>query len=57
VLTLLEPYRHPQKAVSTPLLPAAGFRAATAAAGLDIPHLSAELIKKYVADLRYLHLL
>jgi fatty acid CoA ligase FadD9 len=57
VLALLEPYRRPQTPVAKPLLPAERFRAAAEGNGFVIPHLSAEVIKKYVADLRYLHLL
>jgi fatty acid CoA ligase FadD9 len=43
--------------VAKSLLAADKFRAASEAAGFDIPHLSAELINKYVADLRHLQLL
>ncbi len=57
MLAILEPYRHPQRPVAKSLLPAERYRAACAAAGFNIPHLSAELINKYVADLHHLHLL
>jgi fatty acid CoA ligase FadD9 len=57
VLTLLEPYRRPQTAVTKFVVPAERFREASATAGFDIPHLSAELIKKYVTDLRHVQLL
>lgn len=57
MLAILEPYSHPQTPVAKALLPADRFRAASEAAGFGIPHLSAKLINKYVADLRYLQLL
>jgi fatty acid CoA ligase FadD9 len=57
MLAILGPYRHPQRPVAKSLLPAEKFRATAKAAGFDIPHLSADLINKYVADLRHLHLL
>jgi len=57
MLAILGPYRHPQTPVAKSRLSAEKFRAASQAAGFDIPHLSAELINKYVADLRHLRLL
>ena len=57
MLAILGPYRHPQRAVASSLLPAEKYRAASEAAGFNIPHLSAELINKYLADLHHLHLL
>jgi fatty acid CoA ligase FadD9 len=57
VLTLLEPYRQPQRAVAKPMLPAERFRTAAEAAGFAIPPLSAAVINKYVADLRHLGML
>jgi fatty acid CoA ligase FadD9 len=57
LLALLEPYRAPQRAGSKSILPAARFHVAAQAAGYDVPHLSAELIEKYVADLRHLRVL
>lgn len=57
LLALLEPYRRPQAAGSKSLLSADRFRAACRAAGFDIPHLSAALIKKYVTDLQHLGIL
>ena len=57
MLAILGPYRQPQRAVTQSFLPAERFRTATEAAGFAIPQLSAELIKKYVADLRHLRLL
>ncbi|MBV8224816.1 MAG: thioester reductase domain-containing protein [Verrucomicrobia bacterium] len=57
LLALLEPYIHPETPVAKSRLPAQRFCAALEANGFDIPHLSAELINKYVADLRHLHLI
>jgi len=57
MLTVLDPYRNPQRPVAKPMIPADVFEAALEAAGLEIPHISADLINKYVADLQYLHLL
>jgi fatty acid CoA ligase FadD9 len=57
LLTILGPYRQPQMAGGKSLLRNERFQAASQAAGFEIPHLSAELIKKYVADLRGLGLL
>jgi fatty acid CoA ligase FadD9 len=57
MLAILGPYRRPQTPVAKSRLPADRFCAASEAAGFDIPHLSAELINKYVADLRHLRLL
>jgi fatty acid CoA ligase FadD9 len=57
LLTLLEPYRQPQRAATRSNMPADRFVAATRAAGYEIPQLSAELISKYVADLRHLELI
>jgi fatty acid CoA ligase FadD9 len=56
ILTLLGPYRQPQRAGIRSSMPAEKFQTASRAAGHEIPHLSAELIKKYVADLRHLQL-
>lgn len=57
LLALLGPYRQPQMTGAKSLLQTERFCAGAKAAGFDIPRLSAELISKYVADLRYLHLL
>jgi fatty acid CoA ligase FadD9 len=57
MLAILRPYRGPQVAGAAPSLQLERFRAASQAAGFDIPHMSPELIKKYVADLRGLDLL
>lgn len=61
VLPVLAAYRHPAKAVRGSAVSADRFRAAVQALGAgadhDIPHLSAALIRKYIADLQQLHLL
>jgi fatty acid CoA ligase FadD9 len=57
VLALLGPYSHPQTPVAKSRLPVQRFCAALEATGFDIPHLSAELINKYAADLRHLGLI
>jgi fatty acid CoA ligase FadD9 len=57
VLSVLGPYSRPQTPVAKSRLPAERFCAALEATGLAVPHLSAELINKYVADLRHLHLI
>jgi fatty acid CoA ligase FadD9 len=57
LLALLEPYRRPQTPVAKSRIPAQRFCAALEAIGFDTPHLSAELINKYVADLRQLRLI
>jgi fatty acid CoA ligase FadD9 len=60
-LNLLEAFRPPAAALHTPVLPAAAFRAGVRSSCIgvdrDIPHISADLIGKYVADLRQLELL
>jgi fatty acid CoA ligase FadD9 len=57
MLTILGPYRRPQPAGTESRLQMERFAAAAAGAGFEIPHMSPELIKKYVADLRRLRLL
>jgi fatty acid CoA ligase FadD9 len=57
VLAIIGPYRHPQIPVTKTRFPTERFCAATQAGGYEIPHVSADLIHKYVADLRRLHLL
>ncbi len=57
LLALLGPYRQPQVADPDSRLPTDRFRAASEAAGYNIPHLSAQLIDKYVADLQHLGVL
>ncbi|WP_280502294.1 hypothetical protein, partial [Nocardia farcinica] len=56
VLPLLHAYRRPSPALAGSALPAGQFLAAVRAAGPalggDVPHLSPELIAKYVRDLR-----
>jgi fatty acid CoA ligase FadD9 len=54
MLAILGPYRHPQTPGEKSIIQAERFTAATEAAGLHVPRLSAELISKYVADLRLL---
>jgi fatty acid CoA ligase FadD9 len=57
MLTILDPYRKPQHAGMGQSMPLARFEAAAAASGHPIPTFSADLIHKYVADLRHLNLL
>ncbi|MFI9507955.1 carboxylic acid reductase [Nocardia sp. NPDC052566] len=56
LLPLLHAYRGPGPAIPGSALPAKHFQAAVQAAGIgddgEIPHLSPELIEKYVTDLR-----
>lgn len=60
VLPLLDAYRKPERPVRGALAPAEVFHAAVRAAGVgaerDIPHLTPQLIGKYVADLEHLGL-
>jgi fatty acid CoA ligase FadD9 len=60
VLPLLDAYRKPQEALRGAPAPTDVFRGAVQAAKIgadkDIPHLSAALINKYVADLQLLGL-
>ena len=60
-LNLLEAFRPPAPALHSPVLPADAFRARVRrscfGSDRDIPHISEELIGKYVADLRQLELL
>jgi fatty acid CoA ligase FadD9 len=57
LLTVLDAYRNPAEAIHGSAVPSENFQAAVHAAHHDIPHLSASLITKYVADLKQLHLL
>ncbi|MEU7230609.1 carboxylic acid reductase [Streptomyces chrestomyceticus] len=61
LLPLLHAFTKPEQPLPGSALPAQRFRAAVRAAALDgeadIPHLSQDLITKYVADLRAQHLL
>ena len=60
-LALLEAFRPPAQVLRGPALPAQTFRDGVRAAAIgpehDIPHISASLIGKYIADLQQLHLL
>ena len=60
-LTLLEAFRPPAQVLRGPALPAQTFRESVRAAAIgpehDIPHVSASLIGKYIADLKQLELL
>ena len=61
VLPLLHAYERPEKPVRGAIAPTEAFhsavRAAKVGADNDIPHLSSELIGKYVSDLRRLGLI
>ncbi len=61
VLPLLHAYERPEQPVRGAIAPTEVFHAAVRAAKVgadkDIPHLSAELIDKYVSDLQHLGLL
>jgi len=61
LLPLIQAYRRPRAAIRGSGIPAQRFRAAVQAGKIgpdnDIPHLSAALIGKYIADLRQLDLL
>jgi fatty acid CoA ligase FadD9 len=57
MLAILGPYRHPQHAGTESRLRIDRFCSAAKAAGFEVPHMSAALIKKYVADLKGLGLL
>jgi fatty acid CoA ligase FadD9 len=61
VLPLLHAYRNPQQPLLGAPAPTEVFQAAVRAAKIgadnDIPHISADLIDKYVSDLRHLGLL
>ncbi|MFE3101052.1 carboxylic acid reductase [Nocardia tengchongensis] len=56
VLPLLDAYRSPAEPLRGAPTPAAGFRSAVQGLGSDIPHLSRELISKYLSDLDALRL-
>ncbi|MBB5153650.1 carboxylic acid reductase [Saccharopolyspora phatthalungensis] len=61
MLPLLHAIQHPGQPVAGSMIPADRFRAAVREAKIgddrDIPHLSFELIRKYVADLKHVGLL
>lgn len=60
VLPLLDAYRKPERPVRGALAPAEVFHGAVRAAGVgadgDIPHITRQLIGKYVTDLQRLDL-
>jgi fatty acid CoA ligase FadD9 len=56
-LSVLGPYSLPQAPMTKSRFPAQRFCAALEATGLSVPNLSAELINKYVSDLRHLRLI
>ncbi|TDC95423.1 NAD-dependent epimerase/dehydratase family protein [Saccharopolyspora aridisoli] len=57
LLPLRHAFEQPGEAVAGSAVPAERFGAAVRASGTDVPHLTAELIRKYVTDLRALDLL
>ena len=57
MLAILGPYRQPQAASGKLPMQVERFCAAVADAGSDIPPFTADVIRKYVADLRHLRLL
>ncbi|HEX5253748.1 MAG TPA: hypothetical protein VFW69_07715 [Mycobacterium sp.] len=57
VLTVLDVYREPMAAVAGSPVLGERFRAAVHAAGRAIPHVSRELIDKYLADLERIGML
>jgi fatty acid CoA ligase FadD9 len=57
VLTVLDVYREPMIAVAGSPVPGARFQAAVQGSGREIPHLSKELIEKYLVDLERLGVL
>ncbi len=57
VLTVLDVYREPMHAVAGSPVPGTQFRTAIEASGRSIPHLSEQLIDKYLADLKRLGVL
>jgi fatty acid CoA ligase FadD9 len=57
VLTVLDVYREPMHTVAGSPAPGTQFRTAIEASGRSIPHLSQELIEKYLSDLKRLGVL
>jgi fatty acid CoA ligase FadD9 len=57
VVTVLDVYREPMPAIAGSLVPGAQFCTAVEASGRSIPHLSQQLIDKYLADLKRLGVL
>jgi fatty acid CoA ligase FadD9 len=51
VLAVLDIYRRPAVAIAGSPVPGARFGAAVAHAGRQIPHISRQLVEKYLADL------
>ncbi|GLE52876.1 hypothetical protein ATCCBAA256_24360 [Mycobacterium montefiorense] len=51
VLTVLDVYREPMLAIAGSPVPGAQFRSAVEHSGRAIPHVSQQLIEKYLADL------
>ena len=52
VLAVLDVYRYPAEAVDGSKIPSKKFQTAVRESGREIPHMSADLINKYIADLR-----
>ena len=52
VLAVLDIYRQPAQAVAGSLVPGKHFQAAVDRLGRRIPHVTAELITKYLSDMR-----
>jgi fatty acid CoA ligase FadD9 len=48
----LDVYRYPAEAVDGSKVPSTKFQTAVRESGREIPHVSADLIKKYIADLQ-----
>jgi fatty acid CoA ligase FadD9 len=57
LLTVLDVYRQPVPAVAGSPVPGAHFQAAVERTGREIPHVTAELINKYLADMKLAGLL
>jgi fatty acid CoA ligase FadD9 len=57
VLAVLDIYRQPGRAVAGSLVPGKHFQAAVERLGLQIPHVTAELITKYLSDMKQAGLL
>jgi fatty acid CoA ligase FadD9 len=56
LLQIIDPYRHPQHPGMGEGVACQRFAGDAAAAGYSVPHLGAELIHKYVADLKHVGL-
>ena len=57
VLAILDFYRRPAEPVGGSPVPGAHFHAAVAQTGSEIPHITVELINKYVSDMKLAGLL